>query len=121
MNDTSAVLEADARRRAAMISADAHTLSSLLSEDLIWTHSSGKTDDKATFVQGIASGTVQYLALDTADVTVSQHDDLFICHGTLDGRASRDGVEKTLRSRFLSVWKRRNERFELLAWQSTGF
>jgi hypothetical protein len=32
-----------------------------------------------------------------------------------------DGREKALRNRFLSVWKRSDDRLELLAWQSTGF
>ena len=120
MNGKAAVLEADARRRAAMIRGDADTLSTLLADDLIWTHSSGKTDDKASFLRGIASGTVLYSALDVSGVTVSQHNDLFICHGILQGRASRDGKEKSLNSRFLSVWKHSGDSFELLAWQSTG-
>lgn len=120
LNDQAMLLAADARRRAAMISADTSALSALLGDELIWTHSSGKTDDKASFLDGIATGTVLYSALDVEDVAVAQHGDAFLCHGTLHGRASRGGVEKSLHSRFLSVWKRRREGFEMLAWQSTG-
>jgi 2-dehydropantoate 2-reductase len=115
-----AVLAADARRRAAMVAGDADALRGLLGDDLTWTHSSGKTDDKTAFLAGIASGAVIYSALDVPEVAVARHGDVFVCHGTLDGRASRDGVEKTLRNRFLGVWKRRASGFELVAWQSTG-
>ena len=41
-------------------------------------------------------------------------------NGLLNGRASRDGVEKALRNRFLSVWVRQDGDFRMVAWQSTG-
>jgi hypothetical protein len=55
------------------------------------------------------------------DVTVLQQLDVFILHGTLLGLASRAGVEKSLRNRFLSVWQQHKDGFQMLAWQSTGF
>jgi ketosteroid isomerase-like protein len=114
------VLEADAARRTAMISGDVQALGELLDEDLIWTHSSGKTDSRRTFLDGIGSGAVQYLALETEDVSVLRRGDVFICHGLLNGRASRDGVEKTLTNRFLSVWTADGARPRMIAWQSTS-
>jgi len=121
MSETQAVLEADARRRAAIISGDVEVLTALLSDRMIWTHSSGKVDDKASFLEGLASGSVKYIRLDVEDVTVLQQLDVFILHGTLLGLASRAGVEKSLRNRFLSVWQQHKDGFQMLAWQSTGF
>ncbi len=103
-----------------MIAADITVLGSLLSDELIWIHSSGKSDSKSAFLASIGSGAVVYGALDVADVSVSAHGNVFLCHGTLHGTASRNGVEKNLNSRFLSVWKHHEGAFELLAWQSTG-
>ncbi|MGD8832192.1 MAG: nuclear transport factor 2 family protein [Pseudomonadales bacterium] len=120
MKNDEALLDADARRRAAMIAGDVQALGELLDDDLVWTHSSGRTDDKAAFLSGIASGTVSYHALDVDDVTLLQRGDVFILHGTLHGRASRDGQEKALTNRFLSVWLRDGARFKMVAWQSTG-
>ncbi|MEZ5557011.1 MAG: nuclear transport factor 2 family protein [Pseudomonadales bacterium] len=119
-NDETKLLEADAQRRAAMIANDVTTLARLLGDDLIWTHSSGKVDDKRSFLAGIESGSVAYRALDVSGIRIARHGDVFLLHGTLDGRASRDGIEKVLRNRFLSVWSQRAGGFELLAWQSTG-
>jgi len=51
---------------------------------------------------------------------VIQRGDVFVCHGLLNGRASRDGVEKTLSNRFLAVWERRGNDLRMVAWQSTG-
>ncbi len=120
MDLETALLEADARRRNAMIAADIATLGGLLSDDLIWIHSSGKLDSKSGLLASIGSGVVVYGALDVTDIRVSTHGEVFLCHGTLHGTASRNGVEKNLASRFSSVWKHRNGSFEMLAWQSTG-
>lgn len=121
MSNVEDLLAADAARREAMIAADTSALGSLLSDDLVWTHSSGRTDNKAAVLQTIGEKAVLYLALQVEDVRVSEHNDVFICHGTLHGRVSKDGTERDLRNKYLSVWKQAGSSFEMLAWQSTGF
>lgn len=121
MSEVEDLLAADAARRKAMIAGNASALEGLLSDDLVWTHSSGRTDDKAAVLHAIEAGTVLYRSLQVEDVVVSRHGEIFICHGTLNGKASRDGVERDLRNKFLSVWKRTGASFQMLAWQSTGF
>lgn len=113
--------EADWRRREAMISGDAKTLNRLLAEELIWTHSSGRQDDKRSFLEKIAARTADYRLLEVTDDHVSQYGAIMIHRGNLSGRVVVDGREKTLSNRFLGVWRWSGERFELLAWQSTGF
>lgn len=115
-----ALKAADQARREAMISGDTDTLAQLLSDDLIWTHSSGKTDSKASFLESIGSGVVQYKSLEVSNETISRYGDLFIFHGRLNGQASRNGVVKELKSRFLSVWRKDGDAYQMLAWQSTG-
>jgi hypothetical protein len=112
--------DADRRRRAAMVDGNVGVLEELLAEDLIWTHSSGKTDGKHSFIERIGGGSVRYLALDVTDDVVSSHGEVIIHHGTLAGRVRVDGGERDLRNRFLSVWRCDGDRLELLAWQSTG-
>ncbi|MFW6094517.1 MAG: nuclear transport factor 2 family protein [Pseudomonadota bacterium] len=112
---------ADRRRRDAMISADVAALDALLADELVWTHSSGRKDDKAAFLEKIAAGSADYRSLEVSDDTVSSHGAIAIHHGTLTGRVAVDGREKELRNRFLSVWARTGETLRLLAWQSTGF
>lgn len=120
MIEHDAVLDADAKRRAAMVGGDLAALETLLDDELIWTHSSGRTDGKRSFLDGMAAGTVRYLQLETEGVRVIRRGEVFVCHGLLNGRASRDGVEKALSNRFLAVWARHSGGFRLLAWQSTG-
>jgi ketosteroid isomerase-like protein len=120
MSEHDDLLAADRARRAAMIAADVPALAALLADDLIWTHSSGKIDDKAALLATIESGAVVYQVLEVEGTQVRQRGDVFVLQGTLRGRVSKDGAERPLNNRFLSVWQRGPGGFEMLAWQSTG-
>lgn len=104
-----------------MIAADTATLASILDDTLVWTHSSGVTESKAEVLAAIAAKSVSYLSLEVEGVSVRRVGDAYLMHGTLQGRAARDGKEKALANRFLAVWHFADGRFQLLAWQSTGF
>jgi len=115
------LLQADSARRAAMIDADTDALSHHLADELVWTHSSGRTEDKDTVLANIGAGTARYLALRVEDISTTQHGDIFLYHGTLHGRVKRNGIERELHNKFLSVWRIADERFQMLALQSTAF
>ena len=67
MSDVEALMNADTQRRVAMVSSDVVALGDYLADDLSWTHSSGKTDSKESFLAGMASGTTVYHSLDVRD------------------------------------------------------
>ncbi len=112
--------DADGRRRAAMVEGDVGALEGLLAAELIWTHSSGRTDGKESFIDKIAEKAVEYLSLEVADDVVRAVGDAVIHQGMLHGRVRTDSGERALRNRFLSVWRRSGDGLQLLAWQSTG-
>ncbi len=126
MSDIEALLKADASRRDAMVAGDVATMGHYLAEDLTWTHSSGKTDSKTSFLAVLASGTTVYHSLDVRDTQARQIGDLFIHEGVVFGDVTKDGQDKKMANRFLTVWlfdantSQENGGFELLAWQSTG-
>ncbi len=120
MNVEELLRDADGRRRAAMVEGDVDALEGLLAADLIWTHSSGRTDGKGSFIDKIASKAVEYLSLEVADDVVRRVGDAVIHQGTLQGRVRAESGERALRNRFLSVWRLSGDSLELLAWQSTG-
>jgi ketosteroid isomerase-like protein len=119
MTESEAILAADANRRAAMISANRNQLESIFSERLVWTHSSGAVEHREAFIANIESGSVRYLELDTPTIEVMTLGDSWLCVGELAGRAERDGVEKTLKGRFLSAWTREAGALKMVAWQTT--
>lgn len=121
MNQAQALRDADRRRRDAMIAGEPDTLAALLDDELAWTHSSGKQDDKTSLLDRIAAGGTVYLELEVSDDSVTDCGGVLVHRGNLSGRASVDGREKALRNRFLSVWRRSGDVLQLLFWQSTGY
>ncbi len=119
MSNRQRLLEADAERRQAMISADTGALARLLAEDLVWTHSSGKTESKREVIEALAEGTVAYETLEMTQDRVLSSGEIYVHQGVLSGRAVRDGKTKLLNARFLSVWQETQGQLQLVAWQST--
>lgn len=120
MTDRERLLEVDCERRQAMINADTDVLERLLSEDLIWTHSSGKTESKKEVIAAMLDGAVAYEAIEMAHDRVLTFGEGFIHQGLLHGRAVRDGQVKMLNARFLSVWREVGSQLQMIAWQSTN-
>lgn len=126
MSGIEGLLAADASRRSAMVAGDVETTGQYLADDLTWTHSSGKTDSKTSFLDVLSSGTTIYHSLDVRDAQARQFGELFILEGVVFGDVTKDGVDKKLVNRFLTVWRCDENTpagknvFQLLAWQSTG-
>ena len=103
MTDRDAILAADARRRAAMIDGDRNQLEAVLSERVVWMHSSVAVEHRGAFIANIESGSVRYLELGTPEIEVLALGDSCLCVGALAGRTERDGAVKNLQGRFLSA------------------
>jgi ketosteroid isomerase-like protein len=104
----------------AMTSADLAALDRLLSDDLIWTHSSGNVDSKKELLAKIESGESQYLAMRREDERYVISDDAAVASGVVIQAVRLGGVERSLRSRYTNVWFREGEDWRVVAWQSTA-
>ena len=120
MSDRERLLVADRERRQAMINADPDVLAQLLADDLVWTHSSGKTESKNEVIAAIVDGSVAYEAIELVQDRVLTAGESYVHQGLLQGRAVRDGEIKLLHARFLSVWREVDGQLQLVAWQSTN-
>tara|TARA_B100000953_G_scaffold240300_1_gene201940 strand:- start:24 stop:452 length:429 start_codon:yes stop_codon:yes gene_type:complete len=114
------LISADLERRRAMIEADEEALERLFSDELTWTHSSGKTESKTEMIAAILGRDVVYEALDVEEAQVRCSGDLCVHNGILQGSASRAGQTKLLRAKFLAVWRAIDDDLILIAWQSTN-
>jgi ketosteroid isomerase-like protein len=108
------------RRCAAMVAADAATLSNLFDDDLVWTHSSARTDTKAGFLDALKSGGTRYLDIKRSDEKVRVHGNLAVISGTADMQVILKGERRELRNRYTNVWAKRGGSWKMLAWQSTA-
>ena len=114
-----AVRAADAARIKAFIAADRAVLTSLLGEDLTYTHSSGRLDGKAAIIDAITSGKTQYHTMVPEDVQVRLYGDVAVLTGRAAVNVTNDGQLLDLKLRFMSVYVKRDGRWQFVAWQST--
>jgi hypothetical protein len=74
--------------RKAMIDADKATLERLTAAELSYGHSSGKVEDKASFVQALVSGQSDFLDITLTDQTITIKDKVALVRHKLSGNTN---------------------------------
>jgi ketosteroid isomerase-like protein len=109
----------ESRRYRAMCEADAQTLEQLLGDSLVYTHSYGGADTKASYLDGIRSKKWVYRAIDRPIEDIQVHGDCAVVTGQVKIELLSEGKPKTLNSRFTNVWVKDAKGWRMVAWQST--
>jgi hypothetical protein len=109
----------DASRFASMVAGDAAALKNVLGEDLSYTHSNGLVQDRAHFLDALASGALRYEAMAPSDVLVRIYGPTGVVTGRVDMKVALDGRKSTIAARYTAVYVRRDLRWQLVAWQSS--
>jgi ketosteroid isomerase-like protein len=115
--DTIRLLES--RRYRAMCEADAKTLEELLADSLVYTHSYGGADSKASYLDGIRSKKWVYQAVERPIEDIQVHGDCAVVTGQVRIELLSGGQPKKLNSRFTNVWVKGSQGWQMVAWQST--
>jgi hypothetical protein len=97
-------LMAEEQRRLAMLGGDIAALDGLLSEGLVYVHSTGGRDTKTTYLDKLASGSLKYLTLSFEDLQVHGAGPVQVVTGRMSAEVSIQGQSKAIRSLFLTVW-----------------
>jgi ketosteroid isomerase-like protein len=118
-NKTVAIIERlEDERYAAMLSKDGAALERLLHTELVYMHSSGVSDTKASYTTGLANGTWDYQRIERLEQTVKVHGDLALVFNRLRISIVIRGVPKDLDNRALAVWVAEKGGWSLIALQS---
>ena len=118
-------LMAEEQRRQAMLSGDIAALEELLSEGLVYVHSTGGRDTKITYLDKMASGSLKYLTLCFEDLQVHAAGPGEMVTGRMSAEVIIGGQSKSIRSLFLTVWMPElgaegRQRMRMLAYQGTS-
>jgi ketosteroid isomerase-like protein len=114
------VKEADARWRDAVIKIDIPALEQVLADNLTYTHSSGRTETKAEFIQATKSASLKYEAMDVSDVMVRVTGNTAILTMVADMKVRPAGGQtNSFRAKVLRVYVRQKDQWRLAAHQST--
>ena len=116
--DESAVAAAVESLKKAMIDADKAGLQKLTADQLSYGHSSGKVEDKATFIENIVSGKSDFLSIDLTDQTIAVSGDAAIVRHTLSANTNDSGIPGTVKLNILLIWQKQKGEWKLLARQA---
>lgn len=97
-------LALEERRRQALLAGDLPVLQGLLADDLVYVHSTGASDRKDSYLAKLASGSLQYLALDFSELQTQSLQLATVVSGRMSAVVRKDGQEKIVASLFMTVW-----------------
>ena len=105
-------------RYAAMFARDTGALERLLHPDLVYMHSSGIADSKASYIAGLRDRVWDYGSIERSEQTARLHGSLAMVFNRLKIGLTVRGAPKSLDNRALAVWTLDDGSWRLIALQS---
>src|SRR5205814_9749017 len=113
------IIELDKKRMHAMAQEDIATLNALLSDDLIYTHSTARLDTKQSLIGAMESGTTVYTAVEPSDVKAQDLGDAVVLTGVARISVMSQGRPNSFSVRFTDVYANKGGQWQMVTWQST--
>lgn len=104
--------------RTAMISGEKTALENIAAEQLTYGHSSGLVQNKAEFVEAIASGKSDFVTIDLTEQTAVVVNNTGIVRHILSATTNDSGKPGTVKLKILLVWTKEKGKWLLLARQA---
>lgn len=114
-----AIIDLDRKRMEAMGKKDIATLNDLLSDDLIYCHSSARLDTKQSLIGAMQSGATVYEAVEPSDVKAQDLGSAVVLTGIARIRVTSGGKPNAFAVRFTDVYANRGGKWQMVTWQST--
>jgi ketosteroid isomerase-like protein len=102
--------------RKAMIAGDRTGLDKLALSELSYGHSSGRLENKAEFIEALASGKSGFSAIELGDQTVNVVGNIALVRHVFNGTRRKEGDRMKLA--ILTVWMQQQDQWKLLARQA---
>ena len=113
------IIDLDKKRMHAMAQKDIATLNAVLSDDLVYTHSSARLDTKQSLIANMKSGSTVYSSVEPSDVKAQDLGDAVVLTGVARIKVNSGGKAMEFGVRFMDAYAKRNGRWQMVAWQST--
>ena len=113
------IIELDKKRMTAMAEKDVATLNEIISDDLVYTHSSARLDTKQSLIGNMESGSTVYTSVVPSDVKAQDLGDSVVLTGSCRISVNSGGNAMSFGVRFTDVYARRNGKWQMVTWQST--
>jgi hypothetical protein len=113
------VIDLDQKRMTAMAQKDIAALKTLLSDGLIYTHSSARLDTKESLIGNMESGSTVYTAVEPSDVKAQDLGDAVVLTGSCRISVMSQGRPNSFSVRFTDVYANKGGQWQMVTWQST--
>lgn len=107
------IVAADAARVQALVNVDEPTLQRLFSDELVFVHSSGRSETKGELINHVVQGVFDYRSIVTTRRDLRTVDELVFDNGDADIDLVIGGELRQVAVRYLMVWKRDNGAWQL--------
>jgi ketosteroid isomerase-like protein len=114
------VLQLEQRWEDALVHSDVAALEKLYDDGIVYTHSNGKVDTKASYINAIKTGATKYESMKRDDIKVSVYGTttaLVTCHWQV--KVGAPGNPSALNARYLHVYVQQKDGWKLVAHEST--
>lgn len=117
--DIATVLRLDQTRLTAMMTADGPALARIFSDQIMFVHSDARHEGKADYIRNMTAGDTAYTDVKTSQVEAKTvTDEVIVLTGEQSMRKKLGPTWSDLSLRFMSVWRRENGTWRMIAWQS---
>ena len=100
---------------------DAKALAPLLHDSLIYVNSVGQIYDKQGYLREIGTNSLSYeVDFNVRETEVRALDNLIVLAGVMLGHARLEGEQQVFHFRSLTVWRKDDGEWRMLAWQSSS-
>jgi ketosteroid isomerase-like protein len=113
------IIDLDQKRMHAMAQKDIMALNAMLSDDLVYTHSSARVDTKQSLIGAMESGATVYTAVVPSDVKAQDLGDAVVLTGVARISVMSRGNPNTFSVRFTDVYANKGGQWQMVTWQST--
>ena len=113
------IIDLDKKRMSAMAQKDIATLNEVISDDLIYTHSSARLDTKQSLIGNMESGSTVYTSVVPSDVKAQDLGDTVVLTGSCRISVNSGGRANSFGVRFTDVYAKKGGRWQMVTWQST--
>ena len=113
------IIDLDRQRMTAMAQKDIATLNRLISDELVYTHSTARLDTKQSLIGNMESGSTVYTSVVPSDVKAQDLGDTVVLTGSCKISVNAGGRPNSFGVRFTDVYARRGGKWQMVTWQST--
>jgi hypothetical protein len=113
------IIDLDKKRMTAMAEKDVATLKAVLSDDLIYTHSSARMDTKASLIGNMEAGSTVYTSVVPSAVVAQDLGNAVVLTGVARISVMANGKSNSFGVRFTDVYANQGGTWRMVTWQST--